>query len=89
MGHETLAEAHYYGQNPKPEGCLIAVKVQIHRLDPGLVRLERLLFSLELGDECLQTAAALDRLCRARFLVNISKLISNNKKYLIGSPQIN
>ncbi len=38
---------------------LVTVEVEVHRLDPALVGLERLLLVLELGDESLKTGAAL------------------------------
>ena len=47
---------------------LITIEVQVHGFDPALVGLERLLLCLELGDERLEAAGALNRLGRCLFL---------------------
>ncbi len=50
---------------------LVTVEVEVHRLDPALVGLERLLLVLELGDESLKAGAAPRRFSPTLLLVNI------------------
>ncbi len=59
---------------------LVTVEVEVHRLDPALVGLERLLFGLELGDESLQTCAAPHRFTPTLLLIiYISKYLITNQ----------
>ena len=48
---------------------LVTVEVEVHRLDPALVGLERLLLVLELGDESLKTRAAPHRFTPTLLLI--------------------
>jgi len=48
---------------------LVTVEVEVHRLDPALVGLERLLLVLKLGDESLKTRAAPHRFTPTLLLI--------------------
>ncbi len=48
---------------------LVTVEVEVHRLNPALVGLERLLLGLELGDESLKTGAAPHRFSPTLLLI--------------------
>ena len=72
---------------------LVAVEIQVDRLDPAFVGLEGLLLVLELGDESLEPTAASHRLSRTLLLqtknVHVYQSVNQSDAHFCSRPNKN